>query len=159
MRLEREQPLTFLEFNYMILQAYDFLELNRRFKCTLQLGGSDQWGNMVCSCVLPSFVSVFPVPRSLCCVLSLCCVGCFCMWTYTRECASGASPHACCMVSATLQNSLLHFSAALRKIFFRCHAAAPLRMALRTALDHVDVRVTSLSRHSYVMRLVRSVLE
>jgi len=39
--------LTLLEFNYMILQAYDFLELNRRFKCTLQLGGSDQWGNMV----------------------------------------------------------------------------------------------------------------
>jgi len=47
LRLERENPLTFLEFNYMILQAYDFLELNRRFKCTLQLGGSDQWGNMV----------------------------------------------------------------------------------------------------------------
>jgi len=47
LRLERENPLTFLEFNYMILQAYDFLELNRRYKCTLQLGGSDQWGNMV----------------------------------------------------------------------------------------------------------------
>jgi len=47
LRLERENPLTLLEFNYMILQAYDFLELNRRFKCTLQLGGSDQWGNMV----------------------------------------------------------------------------------------------------------------
>ena len=46
-RLERESPLSFLEFNYMILQAFDFLELNRRFKCTLQLGGSDQWGNMV----------------------------------------------------------------------------------------------------------------
>ena len=46
-RLEREQPLTFLEFNYMILQAYDFLELNRRHKCTLQMGGSDQWGNIV----------------------------------------------------------------------------------------------------------------
>jgi len=46
-RLARESPLTFLEFNYMILQAYDFLELNRRYKCTLQLGGSDQWGNMV----------------------------------------------------------------------------------------------------------------
>jgi len=46
-RLARENPLTFLEFNYMILQAYDFLELNRRYKCTLQLGGSDQWGNMV----------------------------------------------------------------------------------------------------------------
>jgi len=46
-RLGRESPLTFLEFNYMILQAYDFLELNRRYKCTLQLGGSDQWGNMV----------------------------------------------------------------------------------------------------------------
>ena len=46
-RLEREQPLTFLEFNYMILQAYDFLELSRRNACQLQLGGSDQWGNIV----------------------------------------------------------------------------------------------------------------
>ncbi|MGZ8362115.1 MAG: tyrosine--tRNA ligase [Allosphingosinicella sp.] len=47
LRLEREQPLTFLEFNYMILQAYDFLELSRRTGCRLQLGGSDQWGNIV----------------------------------------------------------------------------------------------------------------
>jgi tyrosyl-tRNA synthetase len=47
LRLEREQPLTFLEFNYMILQAYDFLELSRRVRCRLQLGGSDQWGNIV----------------------------------------------------------------------------------------------------------------
>ena len=47
MRLEREQPLSFLEFNYMILQAYDFLELNRRHGCLLQMGGSDQWGNIV----------------------------------------------------------------------------------------------------------------
>jgi tyrosyl-tRNA synthetase len=47
MRLDREQPLTFLEFNYMILQAYDFLELSRRHDCTLQMGGSDQWGNIV----------------------------------------------------------------------------------------------------------------
>jgi tyrosyl-tRNA synthetase len=46
-RLDREQPLTFLEFNYMILQAYDFLELSRRAECRLQLGGSDQWGNIV----------------------------------------------------------------------------------------------------------------
>ncbi len=46
-RLEREQPLSFLEFNYMILQAYDFVELQRRFGCTLQMGGSDQWGNIV----------------------------------------------------------------------------------------------------------------
>jgi tyrosyl-tRNA synthetase len=46
-RLEREQPLTFLEFNYMILQAYDFLELSRRTGCRLQMGGSDQWGNIV----------------------------------------------------------------------------------------------------------------
>ena len=46
-RLEREQPLTFLEFNYMILQAYDFVELWRRHGCRLQLGGSDQWGNIV----------------------------------------------------------------------------------------------------------------
>ena len=47
LRLDREQPLTFLEFNYMILQAYDFLELSRRAKCRLQLGGSDQWGNII----------------------------------------------------------------------------------------------------------------
>ncbi|WP_297737773.1 tyrosine--tRNA ligase [uncultured Maricaulis sp.] len=47
LRLEREQPLTFLEFNYMLLQAVDFLELNRRYDCTLQLGGGDQWGNIV----------------------------------------------------------------------------------------------------------------
>ncbi|WP_339828492.1 tyrosine--tRNA ligase [uncultured Parvibaculum sp.] len=46
-RLEREQNLSFLEFNYMILQAYDFVELNRKYGCTLQLGGSDQWGNIV----------------------------------------------------------------------------------------------------------------
>ncbi|MSP41904.1 MAG: tyrosine--tRNA ligase [Alphaproteobacteria bacterium] len=47
LRLEREQPLTFLEFNYMLLQAYDFLELNRKYGCHLQMGGSDQWGNIV----------------------------------------------------------------------------------------------------------------
>jgi tyrosyl-tRNA synthetase len=47
LRLEREQPLTFLEFNYMILQSYDFRELHRRFGVTLQMGGSDQWGNIV----------------------------------------------------------------------------------------------------------------
>ena len=46
-RLDREQSLSFLEFNYMILQAYDFLELNRRYDCLLQMGGSDQWGNIV----------------------------------------------------------------------------------------------------------------
>ncbi len=46
-RLDREQSLSFLEFNYMILQAYDFLELNRRYGCALQMGGSDQWGNIV----------------------------------------------------------------------------------------------------------------
>jgi len=46
-RLEREAPFSFLEFNYMILQAYDFLELNRRYNAQLQLGGSDQWGNMI----------------------------------------------------------------------------------------------------------------
>jgi len=46
-RLEREQPLSFLEFNYMILQAYDFMELFKKHKCVLQLGGSDQWGNIV----------------------------------------------------------------------------------------------------------------
>ena len=47
LRLDREQPLTFLEFNYMILQAYDFRELSRTKNCRLQLGGSDQWGNIV----------------------------------------------------------------------------------------------------------------
>ena len=47
LRLEREQPLTFLEFNYMLLQAYDYLELARRYNCVLQMGGSDQWGNIV----------------------------------------------------------------------------------------------------------------
>jgi tyrosyl-tRNA synthetase len=47
LRLDREQPLTFLEFNYMILQSYDFRELNRRMGVTLQMGGSDQWGNIV----------------------------------------------------------------------------------------------------------------
>ena len=47
LRLEREQPLSFLEFNYMILQAYDFLELARRNGCSLQMGGSDQWGNII----------------------------------------------------------------------------------------------------------------
>ena len=46
-RLDREQSLSFLEFNYMILQAYDFLELHRRYGCLLQMGGSDQWGNIV----------------------------------------------------------------------------------------------------------------
>lgn len=46
-RLDRDQSLSFLEFNYMILQAYDFLELNRRYDCGLQMGGSDQWGNIV----------------------------------------------------------------------------------------------------------------
>jgi tyrosyl-tRNA synthetase len=47
LRLERDQPLTFLEFNYLVLQAYDFVELARRFGCELQMGGSDQWGNIV----------------------------------------------------------------------------------------------------------------
>jgi tyrosyl-tRNA synthetase len=47
LRLDREQPLTFLEFNYMILQGYDFVELNKRYGCILQMGGSDQWGNIL----------------------------------------------------------------------------------------------------------------
>ena len=46
-RLKREQVMSFIEFNYMILQAYDFMELRKRYDCTLQLGGSDQWGNIV----------------------------------------------------------------------------------------------------------------
>ena len=47
LRLDRDQPLTFLEFNYMILQSYDFVELKKRYDCILQMGGSDQWGNIV----------------------------------------------------------------------------------------------------------------
>jgi tyrosyl-tRNA synthetase len=47
LRLERDQPLTFLEFNYMILQSYDFVELHKRHNCILQMGGSDQWGNII----------------------------------------------------------------------------------------------------------------
>lgn len=47
MRLDRQQELSFLEFNYMVLQAYDFVELNKRYNCILQMGGSDQWGNIV----------------------------------------------------------------------------------------------------------------
>jgi len=47
LRLDREQPLTFLEFNYMIMQGYDFVELHQRYGCTLQMGGTDQWGNIV----------------------------------------------------------------------------------------------------------------
>ena len=47
LRLERQQELSFLEFNYMVLQAYDFVELNKRYNCILQMGGSDQWGNIV----------------------------------------------------------------------------------------------------------------
>ena len=47
MRLEREQELSFIEFNYMLLQAYDYVELSRRYRCNLQMGGSDQWGNIV----------------------------------------------------------------------------------------------------------------
>ena len=47
LRLEREQSLSYMEFNYMMLQAYDFYELNNRHKCILQIGGSDQWGNIV----------------------------------------------------------------------------------------------------------------
>ena len=47
LRLEREQSLSYMEFNYMMLQAYDFYELNRRYKCILQMGGSDQWGNII----------------------------------------------------------------------------------------------------------------
>jgi tyrosyl-tRNA synthetase len=47
LRLDREQPMSFIEFNYMVLQAYDFVELQRRYNCRLQMGGSDQWGNIV----------------------------------------------------------------------------------------------------------------
>ena len=47
LRLEREQSLSYMEFNYMILQAYDFLELNKTKNCMMQIGGSDQWGNII----------------------------------------------------------------------------------------------------------------
>jgi tyrosyl-tRNA synthetase len=47
MRIERDQEMSFIEFNYMCLQAYDFFELNKRYRCVLQMGGSDQWGNIV----------------------------------------------------------------------------------------------------------------
>ena len=47
LRLEREQSLSYMEFNYMILQAYDFFELNKSNSCNLQIGGSDQWGNII----------------------------------------------------------------------------------------------------------------
>ena len=56
-RLDREQPLSFLEFNYMVLQAYDFVELGKRHGCNLQMGGSDQWGNIVCGVELGRRVS------------------------------------------------------------------------------------------------------
>ena len=47
LRLEREQSLSYMEFNYMILQAYDFYKLNEKYNCVLQIGGSDQWGNII----------------------------------------------------------------------------------------------------------------
>jgi tyrosyl-tRNA synthetase len=61
LRLEREQPLSFLEFNYMVLQAYDFLELARRVGCDLQMGGSDQWGNIVSGVELARRVDARPL--------------------------------------------------------------------------------------------------
>jgi tyrosyl-tRNA synthetase len=61
LRLEREQPLSFLEFNYMILQAYDFLELSRRYDCRLQMGGSDQWGNIIAGVELARRIDGRPV--------------------------------------------------------------------------------------------------
>ena len=68
LRLEREQPLSFLEFNYMVMQGYDFYELNKRYKCILQMGGSDQWGNIVCGIDLArrlSGVSLFGLTTPL----------------------------------------------------------------------------------------------
>jgi len=63
LRLEREQPLTFLEFNYMILQAYDFVELASRYGCRLQMGASDQWGNMATSSTASNFTAVSTATR------------------------------------------------------------------------------------------------
>jgi tyrosyl-tRNA synthetase len=60
-RLEREQPLSFLEFNYMVLQGYDFLELYRQYDCRLQMGGSDQWGNMLNGVELTNKIERQPV--------------------------------------------------------------------------------------------------
>ena len=57
LRLDREQPLSFLEFNYMVMQGYDFYELNKRYDCILQMGGSDQWGNIVCGIDLARRIS------------------------------------------------------------------------------------------------------
>ena len=54
LRLDREQSLSYMEFNYMILQAYDFLELNKKENCVLQIGGSDQWGNICLLYTSPS---------------------------------------------------------------------------------------------------------
>ena len=68
LRLDRESPMTFLEFNYMLMQAYDFYELQRQHNCTLQLGGSDQWGNIVNGvelCRRKSGVEVFGVTTPL----------------------------------------------------------------------------------------------
>ena len=68
LRLEREQPLSFLEFNYMVMQGYDFYELNKRYDCILQMGGSDQWGNIVCGIDLArrlSGVSLFGLTTPL----------------------------------------------------------------------------------------------
>lgn len=65
LRLEREQPLSFLEFNYMILQAYDFVELNRRHGCRVQLGGSDQWGNIINGVELHRRVAFANLPDEL----------------------------------------------------------------------------------------------
>ncbi len=61
LRLEREQPMSFLEFNYMLMQAADFLELNRRLGCALQMGGSDQWGNIVNGVELVRRIDAKPV--------------------------------------------------------------------------------------------------
>lgn len=68
-RLAREQPLTFLEFNYMLLQSYDFLELYRRRNAVLQLGGSDQWGNIVSGVELGkgSWSTCMDMAYSCCC--------------------------------------------------------------------------------------------
>ncbi|MDA8852641.1 tyrosine--tRNA ligase [Hyphomicrobiales bacterium] len=68
LRLDREQPLSFLEFNYMVMQGYDFYELNKRYDCILQMGGSDQWGNIVCGIDLArrlSGVSLFGLTTPL----------------------------------------------------------------------------------------------
>src|SRR5512134_1959212 len=70
LRLEREQELSFIEFNYMLLQSYDFVELARRYRCNLQMGGSDQWGNIVTGIDLGRRMGTHPLHALTCTLLT-----------------------------------------------------------------------------------------